>query len=126
MPARITSLLAAFIAFAPLALPGTASAAEPYGTWVRPSTGTQVNFYDCGGKLCGKIVGVKDPARKGEIGKMILPGASKSGDNKWEGDLIDVSADKTYSGVVTLSGGGLNLKGCFLMVCKGETWRKVK
>ena len=126
MRARTTSLLAAIIAFAPLALPGTAGAAEPYGTWVRPSTGTQVNFYDCGGQLCGKIVGVKDPARKGEIGKMILPGASKSGDNKWEGDLIDVSADKTYSGVVTLSGDGLNLKGCFLMVCKGETWRKVK
>ncbi len=31
-----------------------AHAASPYGTWVRPSTGTKVSFYDCGGKLCAK------------------------------------------------------------------------
>jgi hypothetical protein len=42
----------------------TIYAAEPFGTWVRPSTGTQVGFYDCGGKLCAKIVAVKDQARK--------------------------------------------------------------
>ncbi len=32
-----------------------ALAAEPYGNWVRPSNGAQVTFYDCGGKLCGKV-----------------------------------------------------------------------
>jgi len=31
-------------------LSGTASEAEPYGVWVPPSTGTRVQFYDCGGK----------------------------------------------------------------------------
>jgi uncharacterized protein (DUF2147 family) len=30
-------------------------AAEPYGTWARPSNGAQVVFYNCGGKLCGKV-----------------------------------------------------------------------
>jgi uncharacterized protein (DUF2147 family) len=109
------------------ALSGTASAAEPYGNWVRPSTGTQVSFYDCGGKLCAKIVSVKDQARKAEIGTVIMKGAAKSNDNKWEGDLLDTESGKTYSGVVTLqSASALNLKGCFLMICKGETWTKVK
>jgi len=32
-----------------------AFAAEPYGKWLRPSNGAQVDFYDCGGKLCGKV-----------------------------------------------------------------------
>jgi uncharacterized protein (DUF2147 family) len=107
---------------------GAASAAEPYGTWVRPSTGTQVHFYDCGGKLCGKITAVKDVSRKSEIGSLIVPGAKKTGDNKWEGDLIDVSAGKTYSGAMTLEGpNAFNLKGCVAMVlCSSETWTKVK
>jgi uncharacterized protein (DUF2147 family) len=129
MNAKIKSRLVTSIALASLfaGLAGVASAAEPYGVWVRPSTGTQVNFYDCGGKLCGKIVAVKDQARKSEVGTVIMPGATKSGDNKWEGDLLEADTGKTYSGVVTLQGpSALNLKGCILMICKGETWTKVK
>ena len=104
-----------------------ANAAEPYGTWLRPSTGTQVSLYDCGGELCAKIVAVKDATRQKEVGTVIMSGAAKSADNKWEGDLLDVEAGKTYSGVVTLeSACALNLKGCILVICKGETWRKVK
>ena len=104
-----------------------ANAAEHYGNWVRPSTGTQVNFYACGGKLCAKITGVKDQSRKKEIGTVIMKGAAKSGDNTWKGDLLEVESGKTYSGVVTLeSASALNLKGCVAMVlCRGETWRKV-
>jgi uncharacterized protein (DUF2147 family) len=110
---KIKTHFAAVIAS--LALAGTAAAAEPYGTWTRPSTGTQVSFYNCGGKLCGKIVSVKDEARKKEVGTVILKGAAKSGDNVWKGDLLDVDSGKTYSGVVTLeSANALNLKGCDL------------
>jgi uncharacterized protein (DUF2147 family) len=129
MITKIKSLLVTSIAMASfvVALSGTASAAEPYGVWLRPSTGTQVNFYDCGGKLCGKIVAVKDQSRKKEIGTVIMKGAAKSGDNKWEGDLLEADTGKIYSGVVTLEGpSALNLKGCFLVICKGETWTKVR
>ena len=129
MRAKIRSLLVTSFALASfaVALPGTASAAEPYGVWVRPSTGTQVNFYACGSKLCAKIVAVKDESRKKEIGTVIMKGAAKAGDNKWEGDLLEADTGKVYSGVVTLEGpSALNLKGCFLMICKGETWTKVR
>jgi len=106
----------------------SARADEPYGTWLRPSTGTQVNFYNCGGKLCAKIVAVKDQSRKGEIGTLIMNGAGKSGDNEWRGDLLNTEDGKTYSGVVTLEGPtALNLKGCVAAIfCKGETWQRVK
>ena len=129
MRAKIKSLLVTAIAVASLAgLPGTASATEPYGKWVRPSTGTQINFYACGGKLCAKIVAVKDEARKKTIGTVIVKGMTKSGDNKWEGDLLDVESGKIYSGVATLEGPtALNLKGCVAgLFCRGETWAKVK
>jgi uncharacterized protein (DUF2147 family) len=122
-----TSLIAksvAFIVFM-MGLSGIASAADPYGVWMRPSTGT--NFYDCGGKLCGKVVAVKDQTRKSEIGTIILRGAVKSGDNKWQGDLLNTDNGKIYSGVVTLEGPrALNLKGCVALFCEGETWSKVR
>jgi uncharacterized protein (DUF2147 family) len=110
------------------AFAGGARADDPYGTWVRPSTGTQVNFYNCGGKLCGKIVAVKDQSRKSEIGTMIMNGAAKTSDNEWRGDVLNTEDGKTYSGVVTLEGpNALNLKGCALgFICKGETWQRVK
>lgn len=110
-----------------LALTSIASAAEPYGVWLRPSTSTQLRFYDCGGKLCAKVAAVKSPTHQGEVGKVIVPGATKSGGDTWKGDIIDVSADRTYSGVITLEGpNALNVKGCFLGFCRTETWTKVR
>jgi uncharacterized protein (DUF2147 family) len=121
---RISRMSLAAIA---VVLLSPALAAEPFGEWVRPSTGAQVRFYDCGGKLCGKIVAVKDKSRTKEIGMVILNGAVKSGDNEWKGSLLDTDNGKTYARVVTLEGDGLNLKGCALgIICQGETWRKVK
>ena len=119
---------AMFAAAIATAFAGSARAEDPFGTWVRPSTGAQVNFYNCGGKVCAKIVAVKDQSRKGEIGTVIMNGAAKSSDNEWRGDLLNIEDGKTYSGVVTLEGANaLNLKGCVAAIfCKGETWQRVK
>ena len=100
-----------------------ASAADPSGTWTRPSTGAKISFYDCSGKLCAKIVGVKDETKKSMVGKVIMTGATKSGDNAWKGDLLNLEDGNTYSGTVTMiSASSLNLKGCALggLVCKDE------
>ena len=103
-----------------------ALAAEPYGNWVRPSNGAQVTFYDCGGKLCGKVA--SKGASSARVGTVIVSGAVKSGANEWKGNLLNPDDGKTYSGVITLVGAdGLNLKGCALGIfCEGETWRRVK
>ena len=87
-----------------------------------------MNFYACGGKLCAKVAAVKDEARKKDVGTVIMKGADKTGDNTWKGDLLDLESGKTYSGVVTMeSASALNLQGCVAMVlCRGETWSKVK
>lgn len=128
MNATLKSLLVTAITCASMfgALSGIANAAEPFGNWTRPSTGTQVSFYNCGGKLCGKIIAVKDQARKSTVGTVIMKGAAKASDNTWKGDLLDVDSGKTYSGVVTLqSASALKLEGCVAAVfCRGETWTR--
>jgi uncharacterized protein (DUF2147 family) len=111
-------------AIATVLLTATAAFAQssPFGTWTRPSNGTKVNFYDCGGKLCAKVT---SSSNKDSVGKTIMTGAAKTGDNTWKGDLLNTEDGQTYSGVVTLEGPkALNLKGCVLggIVCKGETW----
>lgn len=116
--------LATAVAIASLALVSTSAWAQsPYGTWTRPSTGTKVNFYACGDKLCAKVVSSKN---KDAVGKVIMSGATKTGDNTWKGSLLNTEDGKTYSGVVTMQGAGLNLQGCALggLICKGETWTK--
>ena len=57
-----------------------ALAAEPYGTWMRPSNGAEVSFFKCGGKLCGKVIGKGTSSAK--IGTMIVSGAAKTGANE--------------------------------------------
>lgn len=123
---RITTTLAATVTLVSLAT--AAVAADPTGTWVRPSTGTQVNFYNCGSNLCARITAVKDQSRKNTIGTVIVKGATKSGDNTWKGDLLNTENGKTYSGLFTLeNANALSLKGCVAMVmCSGETWQRVK
>jgi uncharacterized protein (DUF2147 family) len=93
---------------------------------VRPSNWAQVDFYDCGGNLCGKVV--DKGASSAKVGTELMSGAAKTGANEWEGSLLNPDDGKTYKGVITLVGtGGLNLKGCALgIICQGETPRRVK
>ena len=119
-----SSLAVATIAAALILSP--ALAAEPYGTWMRPSNGAQVAFFNCGGKLCGKVTSKGTSSAK--VGTMIVSGAAKTGANEWKGSLLNPDDGKTYSGVISLVGASaLNLKGCALGVfCQGETWRRVQ
>ncbi|MEZ5925720.1 MAG: DUF2147 domain-containing protein [Hyphomicrobiaceae bacterium] len=115
-------------ALAVLTVAVPAFAADPYGTFKRPSTGTEVEFYDCGGKLCAKIVKVTDAAKQSTVGTVIMGGAEQDAAQVWKGDLLNTEDGKTYSGIVTLvDDSHVKLEGCGLwgMICKGETWEKV-
>jgi uncharacterized protein (DUF2147 family) len=128
MRAKIATLSVTGIVLFFFALAGSASAAEPYGVWLRPSTGSQVHFYNCGGKLCGKVVAVKDQSRKGEIGKFVMRGGVKSGADSWKGTLIDVGTGKSYSGTITAeSASALSVQACVAAIlCQTESWPRVK
>ena len=90
-----------------------------------------VQFYDCGGKSCGKLVKSFDKAGK-EIasphaGKNIVAGMSDNGDGSFSGGTIwDPGADKTYKSKMVLDGKVLSVSGCVAVFCKTQRWTRVK
>lgn len=90
-----------------------------------------VEFYDCGGKYCGKLVKSFDKAGK-EIasphtGKNIVAGMVDNGGGKFSGGTIwDPGADKTYKSKMVLDGKALNVSGCIAVFCKTQHWTRVR
>lgn len=102
----------------------SARAESPNGTWLRDN-GAHILAFDCGGGLGLKVT--KSPEAN-KVGKTIMCGATKSGENKWKGTVLNLDDGQKYSGYVTLSGGSLTLSGCVLggIICKNDTWSRVK
>lgn len=109
-----------FVAMGAIAiLAGAANAADIQGTWLRPKTGRHVQSYGCGGGLGLKVV---------ETGQVIMCGAKSKGGGKYAGTLTSTEDGNQYSGTVTMGGSKLHLSGCVLggLICKSETWSRVK
>ncbi len=106
-----------------LAMTQSAFAGSPYGTWLR-SNGAHVKAFECGGGLGLKVVKSPEPKK---VGKTIMCGAKKVGENKWKGTVLNLDDNQKYSGSVTLNGGSLTLSGCVLggIICKDDTWSKI-
>lgn len=90
-----------------------------------------VQFYDCGGKYCGKLVKSFDSAGKEvaspHTGKNIVANMSDDGGGKFSGGTIwDPGADKTYRSKMQLSGSGLAVSGCVRIICRTQNWVKVQ
>lgn len=98
-------------------LPGAAASVD--GTWLRPKTGKHVQSFSCGGGLGLKVV---------KSGQVIMCGAKSQGGGSYKGTLTSTEDGKEYSGTVTISGDSLELSGCVLggLICKNETWSRVK
>ena len=141
MTRALTTAAAGLLALSLATTSASAQKAEDaVGVWLNPDNGSNIEFYKCGDGVCGKIVKVTDgqktddknpdAAKKNRpiVGLVIMQGAKKTGDNKWEGSLLNTDNGNTYKGYVTLEGSGLNLQGCALggIVCTGETWQRVK
>lgn len=123
---KITKKLSIFLGGLSLAavVAGSAYAGSPFGTWERPSTGGQIEVYECKGGLGMKVL--KSP-KADSVGKVMMCGAKADGTNKWKGDLQSPEDGNTYSGHVTLiNDKTLKLDGCAGKVCKGDEWKKIK
>lgn len=102
-----------------LTIGGGAYAAEPIeGRWLRPSTGTLVQFKNCGGNnYCGTVL---SGSHKGKsIGQL-------SGSNgSYRGKINALDEGKTYTGKANVSGNTMKLEGCVMgFICKGENWAR--
>ncbi|PTW61443.1 uncharacterized protein (DUF2147 family) [Breoghania corrubedonensis] len=120
---------------------GAAAAADAEGTWARPSGSSQIRIAPCGSALCGKLVWLRDKGKKDEnnpdtskrdrslLGVLTVYGMKPAGENEWRGKVYNAEDGKTYTGKMELiTPSKLKLSGCVLggLICKGETWRRVK
>lgn len=90
-----------------------------------------VEFYDCGGKYCGKLVNSFDKSGKkissDADGKNIVANMTDNGGGKFSGGTIwDPGADKTYKSKMQLNGKTLNVSGCVAVFCKTQKWSRAK
>ena len=138
----ITPIFAALVGLA--VLTSGAQAAPASGTWLSENGGTKVRITDCGGKLCGKVVWLKDPVgadgkpktdRHNEdeakrsrplLGVPVVQGMAPSGANKWSGQIYNADDGKTYDAHVTvISDSAMNVQGCVLKIlCKSQKWTR--
>jgi uncharacterized protein (DUF2147 family) len=137
-----TPILAALFGIALAA--SAAHAAPATGTWLSENGGTKVRITDCGGKLCGSVVWLKDSkgadgkpktdrhnedeAKRSRplIGVPVVQGMAPSGENKWSGKIYNADDGKTYDAHVTvINDNAMNVQGCVLSVlCKSQKWTR--
>lgn len=120
-----------------------AKAGEPYGTWSMGKVTIKVT--DCGGGLCGTIVGLKEPISKIDgkpkvdrenpdaskrtrplIGLAVLIGMKPAGDGKWQGAIYNPDDGNTYSASIKVDGDTLKVKGCVVgILCKSNSFVRI-
>lgn len=141
--------LAAMLVAAALLAGGAASAAEklsPLGVWLGISDSGEkghVKIYECGDKLCGKLVWSTKPESldlnnpdeskrdKILIGQDILTGLEPDGENFWDGGrLYDATTGKTWNCNITVLPGNdkLRIRGYWGISLFGQSrvWDRVK
>ncbi len=145
MMKRISSLviLAAFFCAAPVL-----AAESLVGKWstIDEKTGkvtSDVELYEQGGKLFGKITGLPEPNdAKGKpkictpctgadkdqpvVGLVIIKDLSLKGDRYKDGTLLDPDDGKIYKGEVWLEGAKLKVRGYLAFFFRTQTWVRGK
>lgn len=127
-----------------LALPLSTSAlaAGPEGTWAMSDGKVTVKVNQCGGNLCARIAGLKEPISKIDgkpkvdrenpdpakrkrplIGLSILINMKPAGENLWQGAIYNPDDGKTYSATVKHQGSKMKVQGCVASIlCKTNTF----
>ncbi len=123
---------------------GMALASPATGLWRTAEDDGQVHIYDCGGRLCGRLVtsneltahpdtkdiNNSDAALRGRLvkGINIMSGFS-GGPKNWSGGTLYRPQDgRTYSGRLELvDSGTLEVTGCVMATfCRSQTWVRLK
>lgn len=94
----------------------TALADPIEGKWLRPSTGTLVEYAAAGSEFCGTVL-------TGEYKGQSI-GCLTGANGAYQGEVIDLEDAKTYKGKATVKGSVMKLSGCVAIFCKGEDWQR--
>jgi uncharacterized protein (DUF2147 family) len=148
VPMFLVRLLAAMLAVAPLALAiARAQDQAILGVWWTEDNKGRVEISNCSDPkqgLCGKIIWLsqpndaegrpqtdkknKDPSLRNRqvLGLAIFEGWRPAGNNAWKGEVYDPEDGEAYEVDITLAGDELTLRGCVLLVCDSDTWRRYR
>lgn len=138
--ARLIACIVGLVALVP-----SARAESPVGVWLTKDADAHVRIAQCGGALCGTIVWLKDPiddatgrpmtdkhnadpAKRNRpvLGIHVMYGMRPNGPGRWSGHFYNSDDGRTYGGnLVMLGPSSVKVEGC-LIVCMGETWRRVE
>ena len=130
----ITVLLAAVGALS-AALPASAQDQFTYGVWRNPKNSVHVEIKPCGGgRACGVVVWANDDAKadakKGGtpnlIGLQLLRDFQLQKNGSWKGKVFVPDINMTLAGTADFPDATtMKAKGCLLLFCKSQTWRRV-
>jgi len=124
------------------------AAESPVGKWntIDEKSGkvkSEVELYEQGGKLFGKITGLPEPndaqgkpktcteckgddKNKPVVGLVIIKDLSLKGDRYKDGTLLDPDDGKVYKGEVWIEGGKLKVRGYLSFFHRTQTWVRAK
>ncbi len=105
-----------------------------YGVWktgVDDGHYAHITFSGCdGGNICGvisKSFNSKGPISTPNTGKRLVWGMKAQGGGKYgDGTIWQPSTGKKYTSKMALSGNVLKVSGCVSIICKKQTWTRVK
>jgi Uncharacterized protein conserved in bacteria (DUF2147) len=76
----------------------SATASGPTGVWIDHTGRGAVEITECGGRLCGRIVWLKDTGHKSVCGTQVIGNAKPVGKDTWDGGWIyDPDQNAKYS-----------------------------
>ena len=135
---------ALIIAVVSLSTAAIATASPADGFWRSPTKHGEVQIYECGASICGRVmdgddirsnpdlrdVKNKDAAQQSRRlkGAVIMTGFH-GGPTEWaDGQVYDPQSGNTYHGTVTLvDADTLHLKGCIIgPLCRTQTWTRAR
>lgn len=137
---RMKSFLVVLTAIAGLTAAATSPASAQdapftYGVWRNPKNTVHVEIKPCGGgRACGNVIWANDDAkadaRKGGtpnlIGLQLLRDFQLQKNGSWRGKVFVPDLNMTLSGTADFPDATtMKAKGCLLLFCKSQTWRRV-
>ncbi|MBC7448255.1 MAG: DUF2147 domain-containing protein [Hymenobacteraceae bacterium] len=121
---------------------------SPLGVWTNSEKKANFEIYQCGNKLCGKIVSLREPndaagkpktdtenpeaklRSRPRLGMVFMQDFVYDDGNKWDdGKIYDPESGKTYSCYMKMENANqMEVKGYigFSMIGRSQTWTRVK
>lgn len=90
-----------------------------------------VEIYQCDANICGVIRNAFDETgaeiASDTVGKRMIWDMSANGDGSYSGGRIWApDRDKVYKSKMQLSGDTLSVSGCVAVICRSQTWSRVR